>query len=652
MNVSYSMESKDHKFKTEYEAPEKPVKPTKDNWTNRVERSEEKKLFARKLSAWKNKLRPIPGFQSLGAPTAPETVKPNIVSASYPYPNVLAHSIFDSREIIIKNLKENKIEPGIVKVHTHASDGCDGFGDWDLCSNKTNVELPDHGLSYDCKILKIVSVEPSLTLFEDSGASVSSCKPILRAAANENDHFSTHMLTIPIERQRSAMEKVEMTVTLNDEYKLRSTFEIDPSKVDLKYNHEQSGLGDRNFGCHLCTSRRSEWFEKKAILNGFPLNRTLSGTVEEAERRRINPDGDTQASLKEASKGVTHAPIYQAEHTRHLVEPLHCGLAIGRALVDLIVRCNCDIFSRTVEASVKPTYDATQNALKDKFLQRFGFSPFSSLAGTEVATLFKLDNHENVLSLIPEVHQRIFEHWLNESRFFIGFIFHLDPHDTFDLDQVYTRFEALMIFVGEEMAWWGPPDYFHIGPAHVVQILQLRDGRGSFKYNNLTETGAQDKEHKNKKQRLFFKSFSRKNSNQNGICDVLIRDNEESSLEMREHGLPKPVHKCGDCKGLGHHKNSKKCPKVQRRGKFLDMSRLEDRYLNRTDSETDCSVESDISEDSQAEDTIDREVIVDDTMEDFELQDAVEDMAMDSPFKQSEVDMEAAEYPTIERRRL
>ena len=596
MNVNFSMESIDGEFKTEYKAPEKPAKPTKENWTNRHERAEAKRMYAKKLSNWKNKLRPIPGTESLGAPGAPEVVKPNIVSASYPYPNILAHGIFDSRDIIIKTLEANKVEHGTLKVHTHASDGCDGFGSWDLISNKTTLEHPDHGLSYDVKILNIESEELGLSLFEDSGASVSACKPIMRAAANENDHFSTHMCTIPIERQRSAMEKVEMTIELNEDYKLKTTFEVDPSKVDLKYNLEQSGLGDRNFGCHLCTTHHSQWFDKEAILTGFPMNRTLSQTIEEAERRRINPDSDTQAHLKVSAKGVTHAPIYQAEHTRHLVEPLHCALSFGRAVVDLIVRYNCDVFSKNIEASVKPLYDATANGLKDSFLENFGFGPSSNLTGTEVATLFRLDNHERVLSLIPDVHQKVFEHWLSESRFFLGFIFHLDPHDTFDLEQIQTRFEAFLIFAAEDMAWWSPPDYFHIGPSHVVQILQIKDDQGKFKYKNLTETGAQDKEHKNKKQRLFFKSFSRKDSNQNAIIDVLIRDMEESSLEMRENGLPKPVHKCGDCGGLGHHRRSQKCPKVQRKGKLIDMKSLEDRYLNNTESGTDCSVVSNVSE--------------------------------------------------------
>ena len=643
MNTNYTMESKDGMFKTEYKAPEKPVKPTRDDWTNSDERSEAKKQYAKKLSAWKSNLRPIPGSESLEAPTAPEVVKPNIVSASYPYPNILANSIFDSREILVSKLEANNVEHGTIKVHTHASDGCDGFGSWDLISSKTNLEHPDHGLSYDVKILKIESEEPRLTLFEDSGANVSACRPILSAAANENDHYSTHICTIPIETQRSAMEKVEMTVKLNESYTVTTTFEIDPSKIDFKYNLDQSGLGDRNYGCHLCTSHHAKWFDKTAIMAGFPMNRTLAETIEEAERRRINPDSDTQPYLKEASKGVTHAPIYQAEHTRHLVEPLHCALSFGRALVDLIVRYNCDVFSKTIESSVRPLYDATVNGLKDSFLKNFGFGPSSSLTGTEVATLFRLENDDKVLSLIPDVHKEVFEHWLKESRFFLGFIFHLDPHGTFDLDQIQTRFEALLIFAADEMAWWSPPDYFHIGPSHVIQILQLKDSKGEPKYKNLTETGAQDKEHKNKKQRLFFKSFSRKNSNQNAIIDVLIRDMEESSLVMREHGLPKPVHKCGDCGDLGHHKGSKKCAKVKKKGKFIDMSVLEEKYMSNTESGTDCSVDSDLSEVDPVRDekkNDDMEIELDGLIDDFELEEAVEDMAMESPVKQSEMDID------------
>jgi hypothetical protein len=94
----------------------------------------------------------------------------------------------------------------------------------------------------------------------------------------------------------------------NEGKTLISTFEIDPSKIDLKYNHDQSGLGDRNFGCHLCKTERSKWFEKESILKGFPMDRTLASTIEEAERRRVNPDKSTQADLKLKSNPCTYLP--------------------------------------------------------------------------------------------------------------------------------------------------------------------------------------------------------------------------------------------------------------------------------------------------------------------------------------------------------
>ena len=57
MNVSFSMESLDAKFKTEYEAPVKPLKPSRVDWTNREEKETLKKNYAKKRTEWKNSLR-------------------------------------------------------------------------------------------------------------------------------------------------------------------------------------------------------------------------------------------------------------------------------------------------------------------------------------------------------------------------------------------------------------------------------------------------------------------------------------------------------------------------------------------------------------------------------------------------------------------
>ena len=70
------------------------------------------------------------------------------------------------------------------------------------------------------------------------------------------------------------------------------------------------------------------------------------------------------------------------------------------------------------------------------------------------------------------------------------------------------------------------------------------------------------------------------------------------------------------------------------------MKSLEDRYLNNTESGTDCSVDSDVSENLTEVRRCDMEVELDENIDDFELQEAVEDMAMDSTFKQSEMEIE------------
>ena len=209
------------------------------------------------------------------------------------------------------------------------------------------------------------------------------------------------------------------------------------------------------------------------------------------------------------------------------------------------------------------------------------------------------------MGLVPEIHREIFDHWVKECRFYLGFIFHLDPHGTFNLEEVKIRFESLQVFFGEQMAWWNPPDYFHIGPAHVIQILRMKSDNGKLKYVNLTQTGAQDKENKNKKQREFFSHLARKNSNQNAITDVLIRDMEQSSLVMREHGQTKPVHKCSACGGLG---------------KFIDMSQIDARYVL-NDSDTDTSLDSNVSEVS-LHDVPGEEVSIEE-IDDFELEEAM-----------------------------
>ena len=91
--------------------------------------------------------------------------------------------------------------------------------------------------------------------------------------------------------------------------------------------------------------------------------------------------------------------------------------------------------------------------------------------------------------------------------------------------------------------------------------------------------------------------------------------------------MTKPVHKCGDCGMLGHHRNSKKCPKVQSRGKFLDLSTVDKRLLDRSfSSATNSSIDSDLSDASQVEVTVPDKVLdVNENIVYFELEEVMSD---------------------------
>ena len=104
-----------------------------------------------------------------------------------PYPNILAFSLHDHAEKLEENLKDLNVSFGDVEVTVECSDGCDGMGQYELSSKATDRALPDHGLSYDMQLMK-VSCEEGI-LLEANDSSVYSLTPVMRASANENNHF-------------------------------------------------------------------------------------------------------------------------------------------------------------------------------------------------------------------------------------------------------------------------------------------------------------------------------------------------------------------------------------------------------------------------------------------------------------------------------
>ena len=252
-----------------YIPPVPPLKPAPP-FANRIEEEEKYRLYRKQLSLYHDKLRPQ---QLQGNFDRPEEIHPHHLAVGSPYPNVIAFSLKDYAPKIESSLETLGVAYGEVEVTIEGSDGCDGMGDYELSSKPTDRQLPDHGLSYDFQLLKVTC--DAGVLLESTNSSVFSLTPVMRAAANENNHFSTHHLTVPIENERSALSNCSMKVQLSDKYSLKATkIIIDTSKIDKKLADEQGGLGLSTYPCLLCTASKDEQRDRQCIMNGFLINRT------------------------------------------------------------------------------------------------------------------------------------------------------------------------------------------------------------------------------------------------------------------------------------------------------------------------------------------------------------------------------------------
>ena len=137
-----------------------------------------------------------------------------------------------------------------------------------------------------------------------------------------------------------------------------------------------------------------------------------------------------------------------------------------------------------------------------------------------------------------------------------------------------------------------------MGLLHTVQLLK----RGK---KSISSYGTQNKEAKNKMQRDFFESFSRKDDNLHALQDTFLRDTLVTSFVVRSKGASQQVQKCSDCKQKGHRLNN--CPNregnvfQEQPNKFLDSQDFSDPLLYVRDGAVPEIITSDDSSDSESE---------------------------------------------------
>ena len=574
-NVSFKLTHGETTF--DYIAPQLPSKPyILPGWKDLPppDKKEHWKSYKKDLKTYKNLLRP----SKIAPPSdLSESLRPNFYAVGNPYANILAFSLYDIRKDLLESLKRNPdlVNDGVLTVDVIGSDGCDGAAGYGMMSKPTERDIPDHALAYDFGITEVSVTLANFTkvvLYDSKKVSVYNLQPVLRAACNENDHYATHSLTIPIETARKYLGESVMEVKISDNVTLRTnSIEIVTSKLDKKYADEQGGTGEGNFPCNLCTSTKEQIRDTNYIKKGFAINRTCAEGHIAAETRRVNIDKMSQDKLKRKSKGWKSAPILSAEYVRRGFDDLHGCTSWGRWLVKIAIRLKAGIFSETITADLKPLYDTTKKILRDHLKRSIGIDIHMDLKGREAQALFSLKNSKIVEKIVPEEYEEEWCYFLTEARFALAIVCSPDPAQYFDLAQAEPRLKRFQLWLIQTWPSFIQPDYVHPTLMHTVQLLK---GPGALK--SISQYGTQNKEAKNKKNNEYLATMARMTDLTAALEDVYARDALASSVEIRQVGETHKIQHCSKCKELGHR--APNCGESTTNEKFVDLDSLDPVY--------------------------------------------------------------------------
>ena len=585
-----------------YTAPVKPTKPhTTPGWSG-VTPSDKKilwKNYKNEVKTYKNLLRP----NKIAPPSdLPESLRPNFHAVGNPYANILAFSLHDIRADILESLKSHPeilAKDGVLTVDVLGSDGCDGAAGYGMMSKASERDVPDHALAYDFGITEVSAFtadSKKVVLYDSNTVSVYNLQPVLRAACNENDHYSTHSLTIPIELARKYLCESIMEVEISDNVTLKTnSIEIVTSKVDKKYADEQGGTGEGNYPCNLCTATKEEIRSIDCIKKGFELNRTCAKGHEAAEARRVNVDKETQEKIKEQSKGWKSVPMLSSEYVRRGFDDLHDCTSWGRWLVKIAIRFRAGIFSETITADLKPLFDTTKKVLRDVLMRSLGIDIHMDLKGREAQALFALKNRNIVEKIVPEDYEEEWCHFLSEARFALAIVCSPDPAKYFDLVSAEPRLKSFQIWMVCTWPSFMQSQYVHPTLMHTIQLLTRP---GALK--SISQYGTQNKEAKNKKNNQYLATMARMTDFGAALEDVYSRDSQASSVEIRKIGETQLVQHCSKCKKIGHR--APDCGKGAVNQKFVDLDALDPVYKVRNKSEENESDQDDHDSDILDED--------------------------------------------------
>ena len=167
--------------------------------------------------------------------------------------------------------------------------------------------------------------------------------------------------------------------------------------------------------------------------------------VTEGERMRVNADLSSRGELVERTRGWKSIPLLTSEYARRGFDDLHSCESWGRWVIKIMIRLAAAINCWNIDGSLKILYETTKQAIRDKVLRLIGVDIGKDITGGQAQKFFLKNNHDKIVSIVPDGCKEDFAHFLVEATFYHGVMFHSDPSSVFNLDQVNIRFKKFQV---------------------------------------------------------------------------------------------------------------------------------------------------------------------------------------------------------------
>ncbi|XP_072029739.1 V(D)J recombination-activating protein 1-like [Amphiura filiformis] len=495
-----------------------------------------------------------------------DRAKPNCKGVRWAYADALAKTLEELNEEIESGLRKAKIDPTDKDVifRVTVKDGADGMGSVSQYKEKSESLLPDNAFRYSFAIVKIVaeSRDKTATVYRSRNPnSVKVNRPLLESIADENSVATISLIMSPIECERQRLANSFMKVCIGNGQYRRFQFQFYFSMIDEKLDRAESGLmgSGSNYMCTLCTVSSQD--EARTKLGEFEINRTHKQAEDVGRYLIDNPDKLSEKNLKAISKGINAVPLIKADAREKGIDATHADINLGSFFYKLLVREIAGLRTWDASEAVKPTLlDAS--ARFDRHMRRYlGLYPSMMMPGNYARMMFKEENVDIVLDLIPnEYRRRQLREVLKKFRVVRKLYRALTPMKDYPEEVRSLKDEAVAMgrILRDEFGYANWPNYLHKVIEHSQELIE--DPNGPQTIGGMSGEG---NEAGNKIFRTIREYVAYRGSTDKSLMDILKVHWLYSSPTLGRIGsIQRSRNNCSVCHKPGHKMPT--CPEAKK----------------------------------------------------------------------------------------